>query len=293
MYIGDTGSRGLHHLVYEAVDNAIDEAMAGHAHDIYVTVNGRRLGCRSPTTAAASPSKSIPNLGISTLQGVMTVLKFGGKFDKQAYKTSGGLARHRRQGGQLPFRMVRSRSPPRRASSTSRNISAACRPATSAASAAPPAPARKSRSSPTRKCSAARSSNTTSSIAALQELAFLNRGTRITLKDDRTGDGETFHYERGLLQFVEYPQSGQRTGPFRHHLHRQGARRRRHRSGDAIHVRIHRECSHLREQYHTVDGGTHLSGFRTGPDPHAEQLRQEEPICSRTSIRPARISAKG
>ncbi len=90
MYIGDTGMRGLHHLVYEVVDNSIDEAMAGHAHTVGVTIN------IDGSVTVEDDGRGIPvemhqDLGFSTLQGVMTVLKFGGKFSKGAYQTSGGL----------------------------------------------------------------------------------------------------------------------------------------------------------------------------------------------------------
>jgi DNA gyrase subunit B len=96
MYIGDTTSRGLHHLVYEVVDNSIDECMAGHARHVSVTVNvdgsvtveddGRGI----PVDRHPQLSEEMER-DVSTLEGVMTVLKFGGKFEKGAYQTSGGL----------------------------------------------------------------------------------------------------------------------------------------------------------------------------------------------------------
>src|SRR3954452_14243246 len=96
MYIGDTTQRGLHHLVYEVVDNSIDEAMAGHATTVSVSINvdgsvtveddGRGI----PVERHAQLSEEIGR-DVSTLEGVMTVLKFGGKFEKGAYQPSGVL----------------------------------------------------------------------------------------------------------------------------------------------------------------------------------------------------------
>ena len=78
MYIGDTTVRGLHHLVYEVVDNSIDEAMAGYTAEISLTINNDG-SISVEDDGRGIPVEEHPDLGFSTLQGVMTVLKFGGK----------------------------------------------------------------------------------------------------------------------------------------------------------------------------------------------------------------------
>jgi len=267
MYIGDNTSRGLHHLVYEVVDNSIDECMAGHAKHVSVTVNvdgsvtveddGRGI----PTDPHPQLSEEMDR-EVSTLEGVMTVLKFGGKFEKGAYQTSGGLhgvgvtvvnflsewceVEVSRDGHvwQQEYQRGEPTGPVRKMGTTAR---------TGTKTTFKPDP----QIFPQTKFSWDVLSR------RLQELAFLNSGVRITFTDAASGQKEEYHYERGVVEFIEWL----------------------NRSSDAVHadvISIRGEgegvswdiamqyTTEYTENVHsyvnnitTTEGGTHVSGFRS------------------------------
>jgi DNA gyrase subunit B len=261
MYIADTTSRGLHHLVYEVVDNSIDEAMAGHANEISVTINNDG-SVTVEDNGRGVPIEVHPALGFSTLQGVMCVLKFGGKFDKGAYQTSGGLHGvgvtvvnflsewcevEVRRGGHV-YQQEYDRGVP---VADVRRIGRSDRRGTKT----------------TFKPDSQIFPNTTFQYSILyrrlQELAFLNRGVKIIFKDERTGDGETFCYQRGIIEFVEHLNRASEpihhdvvyiTGEFQG-VGMEVAMQYSSEFTENVHTYVNNIC--------TVEGGTHLTGFRT------------------------------
>ena len=262
MYIADTTARGLHHLVYEVVDNSIDEAMAGFASEIKVTINNDG-SIAVEDDGRGIPVEEHPDLGISTLQGVMTVLKFGGKFSKGAYQTSGGLhgvgvtvvnflsewceVEVFREGHvyqQEYERGVPTEEKVRRIGRTDRVGT-------------------KTTFKPDPLIFPETKFKYATLYRRLQELAFLNRGVRVVFRDERTDEGETFHYERGILEFVEHLNRASEpahddiiyiAGQF------QGV-------GLEIAIQYSAEFTENVHSYvnniSTTEGGTHVTGFRT------------------------------
>ncbi len=260
MYIADTTPRGLHHLVYEVVNNSIDETMAGYASEISVIINNDG-SVTVEDNGRGIPVEQHPDLGFSTLQGVMTVLKFGGKFKKGAYQTSGGLhgvgvtvvnflsewceVEVRRQGHL--YQQEYERGVP---TGDVRRIGRTDRRGTKTTFKADP--------------QIFPNTNFQYNLLyrRLQELAFLNRGVKIIYRDQRTGEGETFCYQRGILEFVEH--LNRATEP----AHEDIIYISGQYEGVGLEVAIQYSAEYT-ENVHsyvnnicTTEGGTHVSGFR-------------------------------
>ncbi len=276
MYIGDTTLRGLHHLVYEVVDNSIDEAMAKFATKVTVTIN------TDGSITVADDGRGIPvgrhdqlseeeDREVTTLEGVMTMLKFGGKFgesdpddedDENPYKVSGGLHGvgvtvvnflsewcevEVFRDGKI-YQQAYERGVPTGPVSTGGKTDKV---------------GTKTTFKPDGQIFPITKFEYSILHKRLQELAFLNSGVRMFFKDSRTGDSDEFYYERGIIEYVE-------------HLNR---------ASDPIHTDViymtgesesvgyevaFQYTTDIKENVHsyanninTHEGGTHISGFRS------------------------------
>jgi DNA gyrase subunit B len=208
MYIGDTTIRGLHHLVYEVVDNSIDEAMANFATMVKVVINNDGSvtvhddGRGIPVDVHKQLSEEMDR-EVTTLEGVMTVLKFGGKFEKGAYQTSGGLhgvgvtvvnflsewcnVEVCRDGHvyQQEYERGVPTGPVSRVGKTEHRGT-------------------KTTFKPDGQIFPVTKFEYSTLHKRLQELAFLNSGVRIIFRDERSNEGAEFFYERGIIEFVEH-----------------------------------------------------------------------------------------
>ncbi|MFM8249979.1 MAG: DNA gyrase subunit B [Planctomycetota bacterium] len=267
MYIGDIGTRGLHHLVYEVVDNSIDEAMAGYAKNISITVNN------DGSVTVEDDGRGVPvdrheqlsieyGRDVSALEGVMCVLKFGGKFEKGAYQTSGGLhgvgvtvvnflsqwceVQVCRAGHvyQQEYERGEPQGPVRKVGSTTRTGT-------------------KTTFKPDPNIFSITKFQYDTLHKRLQELAFLNSGVRIKFHDQRNNEGAEFYYERGILEFVEHLNRASEA------LHADVI----YFSGDSEGIQYEIAMQYSSEytenvhsyvnNIHTVEGGTHVSGYRS------------------------------
>ncbi len=266
MYIGDVGERGLHHLIYEVVDNSIDEAVAGFCRTITVVLHADG-GCSVEDDGRGIPVGIHPEKGISTLELVMCTLHAGGKFEKGAYKVSGGLhgvgvscvnalseflrVRVWRDGAVWEQEYSRGipQTPVRRLGEANRTGTLVY-----------------FRPDPTIfKTTAFRYERVAD---RLRELAFLNPEVTIRLRDEREGIEEVFHYEGGLRDFVRYLDEGDT--PLTPVILLSG--RSAGESGADVYVDIALEYTTGYEErvlsyvnnINTAEGGTHVTGFRSG-----------------------------
>ncbi len=266
MYIGDVGQKGLHHLVYEVVDNSIDEALAGHCKNINVRIH------TDNSISVEDDGRGIPT-GLhkkenrSALEVVMTVLHAGGKFDKDTYKVSGGLhgvgvscvnalsshltATVHREG--KVFRQEYEKGKPLydvKVDGTTDITGTTIH------------------FIPDASIFTVTTYNYETLSARMRELAFLNKGIRLTITDEREKDDEgnlltdTFLSEGGLTEFVAYLDETRET-LIPECISLEGAR-------DNVMVEIAMQYNtSFTENVHsyvnninTIEGGTHISGFR-------------------------------
>lgn len=264
MYIGDVSMKGLHHLVWEVVDNAIDETLAGHCTEIKVYIEPD-CGITVVDNGRGIPTDQHPKEKKSALEVVMTTLHAGGKFDKNTYKVSGGLhgvgvscvnalseeliATVYRDGQRFsqkylrgaPQHEVRKEENQGR---TPRGTSVYFRPDAAIFTD--------------------RSYRYETIADRLRELAFLNAGLRIVLTDKRENPetSETFHYEGGIKAFIHYVDSARQA------LIKEPICIDNQKSEVPVQVGIHYNTSYAENvisyvnNINTMEGGTHVSGFR-------------------------------
>lgn len=268
MYIGDIGFKGLHHLVYEVVDNSIDEALAGHCKNITVTINENNA-ITVKDDGRGIPTGIHPKLGVSALEVVMTVLHAGGKFDKDTYKVSGGLhgvgvscvnalstllKAEVHRDGKITVQEFSKGKPLYSAKevgdTTYRGTIVYFEPDLSIFTVS--------------------EYNYATLANRMRELAFLNKGIRIILEDKRHLEengqphSETFYSEGGLKEFVNYIDGGKEK-LMDDVIHIEGEK-----SGIPVEVAMlyNNSYSESIQSYvnniNTHEGGTHLAGFRRG-----------------------------
>ncbi len=270
MYIGDTSARGLHHLVYEVVDNSIDEALAGYCKNIVVTINGDG-SVTVDDDGRGIPTDIHPQEKRSALEVVMTVLHAGGKFDKNTYKVSGGLHGvgvsvvnalsewlevEVSRDGKIFYQKYKKGDPV----AAVKMIGRAERGKTGT----------KIRFLPDGSTFKNRTFKFETLAERLRELAFLNPDVVLRIEDARTkgGEEEVFHFEGGLKEFVQYIDAT-RPSVIKKPFYAKG--QGEDESGRMVEVEV---AIQYNDQFsenvftyvnniNTHEGGTHLIGFRT------------------------------
>ena len=261
MYIGSTGPTGLHHLVYEVVDNAVDEAMVGWCNRIELTIhmdnsitvidNGRGI-----------PVDMHPDVKKPAAEVVMTMLHAGGKFDKESYKVSGGLHG-------VGVSVVNALSE-RLALEVYRDGHVWEQSYKRGKPAGPLKKTRKSKKtgtkitfSPDPKIFDSIEFSYDTITSRMRELAFLTEGLTISIRDEESEREDTFYYQGGIVEFVGH--INERKAP----LHKKIPHIQTERDGVQVDVALQYNDGYVESVYsfanniNTAEGGTHLAGFRS------------------------------
>ena len=270
MYIGSTSEMGLHHLVYEVVDNSVDEALAGHADRIDVTIH------IDNSVTVVDNGRGIPvddmiidEEKISAAQVVMTKLHAGGKFDTSSYKVSGGLhgvgvSVVNALSHQLELEIWRDGHVWEQTYSKGDPTSRFKKTGTTKKRGT------KVHFLPDKEIFAVTEYNYDTLAQRLRELAFLNKGLLITLTDERATDSKTgeaknheFKYTGGIAEFIKHLNRGKQV------LHEKPIYMEAERDQVAMEIALQYNDGYSESVFsfanniNTVDGGSHLSGFRT------------------------------
>jgi DNA gyrase subunit B len=276
MYIGSTGEMGLHHLVYEVVDNSVDEALAGYATEVSVTIHDDN------SVTVIDNGRGIPvdlheEEGVSAAQVVMTKLHAGGKFDNKSYKVSGGLhgvgvscVNALSELLELEIWRPEGESGPSYTWVQDYHCGIPKGPLTKAGKAG-----RKTGTRVTFKPDASIMQvtvfNYDTLAQRLRELAFLNKGLKITLTDERTDPEKTneFMYQGGIAEFIKHLNRGKAV-LHEKPIHFEADRELPNGAGTlTMEVALQYNDGYSENVFsfanniNTVDGGTHLSGFRS------------------------------
>ncbi len=268
MYIGDVSVRGLHHLVYEVVDNSIDEALAGFCQNIFVSIN------QNGSVTVQDDGRGIPvdihsEEKKSALEVVMTVLHAGGKFDKQSYKVSGGLhgvgvSVVNALSEDLEVEVVRDG----KIYFQKYKQGAALGEVKIIGNSTKGKTGTRVTFLPDAEIFKNRNFKFETIAERLRELAFLNSGVSLVLKEEATNQEETFFYKGGLLEFIKYTDSN-RHSIMKKKFYAKGEGQ--DDSGKNVEVEVAFQYNNGYNEnifsyvnnINTHEGGTHLVGFRT------------------------------